>query len=318
MTANSTARTLSVVIPVYNSDAVLPLLVERLKSVLESQFESFEVIMVDDGSQSNAWQVVEELAASHAWIQGVRLMRNFGQHNALLCGVRMARHEIIVTMDDDLQHRPEEIVTLLDKLDEGFDVVYGCPIEEQHGLFRNLASQATKIALQSAMGADTARKVSAFRAFRTQVRDAFAVYPGPFVSLDVLLTWGTTRFDAVPVPHDARIDGTSNYTIRKLATHAMNMVTGFSTVPLQIASMIGFIFTVVGAGALVYVVGRYLIEGTSVPGFPFLASMIAIFAGAQLFAIGIIGEYLARMHVRSMERPAYTVRTKTSSGEAQS
>lgn len=316
MTANPSARALSVVIPVYNSDAVLPKLVERLAPVLAAHADAYEAILVDDGSPSDTWAIVEGLARSHPWIQGVQLMRNYGQHNALLCGVRLARFDTIVTMDDDLQHRPEEIPTLLDRLDDGFDVVYGCPIEEQHGLFRNLASQATKLALQGAMGADTARKVSAFRAFRTQVRDAFAVYPGPYVSLDVLLTWGTSRFDAVAVPHDERQGGTSNYTVRKLVTHALNMMTGFSTVPLQIASMIGFLFTLFGAASLVYVVGRYLLQGTSVPGFPFLASLISIFAGAQLFALGIIGEYLARMHVRSMERPAYAVRTTTPARDA--
>lgn len=311
MTANPSARTLSVVIPVYNSDAVLPKLVERLAPVLEANAEAFEAILVDDGSPSDTWSIVERLAAEHDWIRGVRLMRNYGQHNALLCGVRIARYETVVTMDDDLQHRPEEIPTLLARLDEGFDVVYGCPIEEQHGLFRNLASQATKLALQGAMGAETARKVSAFRVFRTQVRDAFAVYPGPYVSLDVLLTWGTNRFGAIAVPHDERQGGTSNYTVRKLITHALNMMTGFSTVPLQIASMVGFLFTLFGGFSLVYVVGRYLLQGTSVPGFPFLASLISIFAGAQLFALGIIGEYIARMHVRSMERPAYAIRTRT-------
>lgn len=318
MAANSSARTLSVVIPVYNSDAVLPTLIERIGPILAENSNAFEVILVDDGSRTNAWQIIEQLAESHAWIRGVRLMRNYGQHNALLCGVRLARNDVIVTIDDDLQHPPEEISKLLERLDMGFDVVYGSPIEDQHGLFRNLASQATKIALQSAMGAETARKVSAFRAFRAPVRQAFAAYPGPFVSLDVLLTWGTSRFDAVPVRHDSRFEGPSNYTIRKLITHALNMMTGFSTVPLQIASMIGFVFTIFGIIALGYVVGRYLIEGTSVPGFPFLASMIAIFSGAQLFALGIIGEYLARMHVRSMERPAYAVRSTTPRDSAES
>jgi glycosyltransferase involved in cell wall biosynthesis len=318
MTANLSARTLSVVIPVYNSDAVLPTLVERLEPVLAEICDVFELILVDDGSRTNAWQIVEGLAETHDWIRGVRLMRNYGQHNALLCGVRLAQHEIIVTMDDDLQHPPEEIPKLLASLDEGFDVVYGTPLHEQHGLWRDLASRVTKMALRSAMGARTARNVSAFRAFRTQLRQSFADYPGPFVSLDVLLTWGTTRFDAVVVRHDARLDGTSNYTVRKLITHALNMMTGFSTVPLQIASMVGFAFTIVGILALAYVVGRYLIEGTSVPGFSFLASMIAIFAGAQLFALGIIGEYLARMHLRSMERPPYTIRSTTPRDSAES
>jgi undecaprenyl-phosphate 4-deoxy-4-formamido-L-arabinose transferase len=160
------------------------------------------------------------------------------------------------------------------------------------------------------MGAETARNVSAFRVFRTQVRDAFANYQGPFVSVDVLLTWGTTRFAAIPVRHNPRRIGVSNYTFRKLVLHALNMMTGFSVLPLQMASLIGFAFTLFGLGVLAYVLGRYLIQGGSVPGFPFLASIIAIFSGAQLFSLGIIGEYLARMHFRMMEKPAYTVRER--------
>jgi undecaprenyl-phosphate 4-deoxy-4-formamido-L-arabinose transferase len=158
------------------------------------------------------------------------------------------------------------------------------------------------------MGAEIARNVSTYRAFRTQVRDAFASYRSPFVSIDVLLTWGTTRFAAIPVSHDIRRVGKSNYTVRKLITHALNMMTGFSVLPLQLASVVGFALTFFGILVLLYVIGRYVMEGGSVPGFPFLASVIAIFSGAQMFALGIIGEYLARMHFRSMDRPAYTVR----------
>jgi undecaprenyl-phosphate 4-deoxy-4-formamido-L-arabinose transferase len=197
---------------------------------------------------------------------------------------------------------------LLERLGSDCDVVYGVPTSEQHGLLRGAASKVTKLALQSAMGAETARKVSAFRVLRTQVREAFANYEAPHVAIDVLLTWGTTRFAAVPVQHDPRPEGVSNYTFRKLVTHAMNMMTGFSILPLQLASLMGFFFALFGLGVLAYVVGRYLIEGGSVPGFPFLASIIAIFSGAQMFALGIIGEYLARMHFRTMERPSSVVR----------
>ena len=167
------------------------------------------------------------------------------------------------------------------------------------------------MALQGAMGAETARHVSAFRVFRTRLRDAFAGYRSPFVSIDVLLTWGSTRFTHMPVRHEPRQLGQSNYTVRKLIVHALNMMTGFSTLPLQLASLIGFVFTLFGLGILVYVFGSYLLRGASVPGFAFLASIVAIFSGAQLFAIGIIGEYLARMHFRSMERPVYVVREST-------
>ena len=126
------------------------------------------------------------------------MSRNYGQHNALLCGIRAARHEVIVTLDDDLQNPPEEIGKLHRRLlVDDVDVVYGTPTHEQHGFLRDQGSQITKLALQSAMGAETARNVSAFRAFRTRLRDAFAAYGGPYVSIDVLLTWGTTRFSHV-------------------------------------------------------------------------------------------------------------------------
>src|SRR5581483_1552183 len=173
----------------------------------------------------------------------------------------------------------------------------------------DLASRLTKLALQDAMGIETARHVSAFRAFRTSVRDAFAGYRGPSVSIDVLLTWGTTRFAALPVRHEPRSRGVSQYTLRKLVTHAINMTTGFSAWPLQLASIVGFACTLFGIGVLCYVVGRYLVQGGVVPGFAFLASALAIFSGAQLFALGIIGEYLARMHFRMMERPTYAIRS---------
>jgi glycosyltransferase involved in cell wall biosynthesis len=266
---------------------------------------------VNDGSRDRSWEVICDLASRHKSIRGVNLMRNYGQHNALLCGIRLATHDVVVTIDDDLQHPPDQIPKLLERLGDDCDVVYGTPLQERHGLLRDVASRITKMALQSAMGADTARSVSAFRALRTNLRDAFSEYRGPFVSVDTLLTWGTVRFAAVTVESAPRYSGQSNYTFRKLIVHAFNMMTGFSTIPLQFASWIGFAFTVVGVAVLAYVLIRYLIQGAAVPGFAFLASIIALFSGAQLFALGILGEYLARMHFRIMDRPPYVVRGKT-------
>lgn len=299
---------LSVVVPVYNSQETLEPLIARLHPVLASHAAVYEAILVNDGSRDGSWEAASRLAMEHPWVRAIGLMRNYGQHNALLCGIRAARGEVIVTLDDDLQNPPEEIPRLLALLEEGADVAYGTPAERQHGFLRTLASRITKTALQGAMGAETARKVSAFRAFRTCLRDAFYTYRSPYVCLDVLLTWGSTRFAAVEVRHDPRAAGTSNYTLRRLITHALNMMTGFSTLPLQAASLLGFAMALFGLAVLVYVVGRYLIQGGSVPGFPFLACIIAIFSGTQLFALGIIGEYLARMHFRLMDRPAYAIR----------
>jgi undecaprenyl-phosphate 4-deoxy-4-formamido-L-arabinose transferase len=305
---NIATSSLSIVVPVYRSAATLSELARRVAAVLPELAAQGELILVNDGSPDDSWQIICELAAQYPWVRGINLMRNYGQHNALLCGIRAARHEVIVTIDDDLQHPPEEIVHLLRRLEQGYDVVYGVPADAQHGLWRNLASWVTKVVLQNAIGAETARSVSAFRGFRTQLRDAFANYQSPFVSIDVLLTWASNRFTALAVRHEPRRVGTTNYTFRKLVIHALNMMTGFSTLPLQIASLVGFLFTFFGIGVLLFVLARYVINGGSVPGFPFLASIIAIFSGAQLFALGIIGEYLARMHFRMMDRPSYAIR----------
>jgi undecaprenyl-phosphate 4-deoxy-4-formamido-L-arabinose transferase len=301
----------SIVIPVYKSSEILEELIIELNQALAEVYPEHEVILVNDGSPDRSWQVIEELSSRFPRVRGINMMRNYGQHNALLCGIRAAKYPVLVTMDDDLQHPPAEIPHLLKRLDEGYDVVYGSPRHERHGLWRDLASQITKLALRSTMGVDIAQNVSAYRAIRTQVRQAFANYQGPYVNLDVLLTWGTNRFSAITVDHKPRRRGESSYTLRKLLVHALNMITGFSILPLQLASLMGFVFAVFGLLVLIYVVGRYLIQGGSVPGFPFLASTIAIFSGVQLFAIGIIGEYLARMHFRLMDRPPYVIAEQT-------
>jgi glycosyltransferase involved in cell wall biosynthesis len=303
-------RSLSVVTPVYNGEASVAELCRRLGEVLPRVATQYEIILVNDGSRDRSWEIISELSSRSPTVHGLNLMRNYGQHNALLCGIRAAKYEVIVTMDDDLQHQPEEIPRLLARLDKGFDVVYATPESEQHGFWRAIASRITRLALRSAGGAEVARNVSAFRAFRTQLRDAFADYQAPFVSIDVLLTWATSRFAAVAVPFRPRHSGSSNYTFAKLVRHAFDMMTGFSTAPLQLASLVGFGCTLFGVCVLIYVVGRYSLEG-SIPGFPFLASIIAIFSGAQLFAIGVIGEYLARMHFRTMNRPTYAIRSTT-------
>lgn len=299
---------LTVVVPVYNSADVLPELIARLEPVMRDVAAEFEVICVNDASRDRSWQVIGDLERRHSWIRGIDLMRNSGQHNALLCGIRAARYDITVTLDDDLQNPPEEIPTLVAALTDGVDVVYGAPHQEVHGLWRNVASQVTKVVLQGVLGADTARMVGPFRLFRTLVRRAFDGYRGASANIDVLLTWGTTRFAAVRVKHDVRRIGQSNYTFWKLLTHTLNMLTGFSTLPLQVASLLGFALTLAGAVLLAIVIGRYLLNGVAVPGFAFLASIIIIFSGTQLFTLGVIGEYLARMHFRLLDRPPYVVR----------
>ena len=302
---------LSIVVPCFRSGETLRFLYARLLLVLEPLCAELEFIFIEDGGNDGTWKIILDLASRDIRVKGIKLARNYGQHNALLCGIRAAHGDIIITMDDDLQNPPEEIPKLLQKISEGYDVVYGSPEKETHGFFRDAASKVTKLALQSSMGVESASKVSAFRAFRTKLRSAFSDYKSPTVNIEVLLTWGTTSFTSVNVRQDKRLHGESGYNLKKLVIHAINMMTGFSTLPLQVASIIGLIFAFCGFLILVYVLVQYMIFGSAVPGFSFLASIISIFSGVQLFALGVIGEYIARMHFRSMERPPYAVGDQT-------
>jgi glycosyltransferase involved in cell wall biosynthesis len=306
---------ISFVIPVFRSADSLVELFERIAALAYDNSWEFEVIFVEDCGEDNSWNTIQRLAAKYSKIRGFQMSRNYGQHNALLCGIREANGDIIITLDDDLQHPPEELPKLVSKLSDEFDVVYGPPEEEQHGLLRDLASQVTKLTLDLAMGTTNARQVSALRAFKTCLRDAFSEYRSPTVNIDVLLTWGTTKFSAVRVRHEPRKHGRSGYTSKKLIAHAINMMTGFSTLPLRIASLVGLVFAIFGLLVLIYVLVGWLLSGSAVPGFAFLASIISVFSGAQLLALGIIGEYLSRMHLRMMERPPYNVGAKTSNQE---
>jgi len=304
MTVGS-STSISVVVPVYNSESTLEELVSRLLETL-SGYE-VEVILVNDGSVDASWSKITELAGKNPPVRGLDLARNFGQHNALLAGIRAATGEIIVTLDDDLQNPPEEIPKLLERLDAA-DVVYGTPIERKYAFLRDVATRLVRTSLRVPMGARVAAWVGPFRAFRTELRYAFDNFGGPDVSIDVLLSWGTSRFAAVPVAHVERGVGQSSYSFGKLSSLALTMLTGFSTRPLRIASLLGLTSTLFGVLVLIYVFVRLIVDGNPVPGFPFLASLVAIFSGAQLLTLGIIGEYLGRVHARTMDRPPYAVR----------
>jgi glycosyltransferase involved in cell wall biosynthesis len=295
---------LSIVVPVYKGETFIEPLVAKLSETVPAFSTKYEIILVNDGSPDNSWPLIQELTHKYKWVRGICMMRNYGQHNATLCGVRAARYEVVVTMDQDLQHPPEEIPLLLAKLEEGYDVVYGSPLKLPQSFWRNIMTASIKWILAKVIGLSSVRNVSAFRVFRTNLRDAFANFQSPSMILDVLLSWGTTRFTSVAV--DIAQAERTNYNFRMLVRAAMLILIGYSTLPLRVASWIGFAMTTFGLGIFIYVLVIYFTAG-SLPGFPFLASIIALFSGAQLFALGIFGEYLARMFDRSMDRPPYVV-----------
>ena len=300
---------LSVVVPVFRSEKTLNELVNRITNSIDNK--SFEIILVDDASGDESWTTICSIAGQNSTVTGIRLGRNSGQHGALLAGVRAAKFQTVVTIDDDLQNPPEEIHKLLDALVPGVDVVYGVSTEVKQNFYRRAASKLVRKFFASALQFNSAVSMSSFRTFRTALREGFNTALGPNVSLDALLTWSTTRFTVVEVKHDERKVGNSNYTFRKLVRFMIDMATGYSALPLRLASALGFLTISFGAVLLVYVIGRPIITGERVQGFPMLASTIIIFSGVQIFLLGILGEYIGRMHFRVMNKPTYMVAETT-------
>ncbi|MEV5754577.1 glycosyltransferase family 2 protein [Actinoallomurus sp. NPDC052308] len=306
----------SVVVPCYRSARTLPSLIDRLAAALPAAAIGYEVVLVVDGSPDDTWEVAAELARDHPEVRAIRLARNYGQHNATIAGVRAAVHDVIVTMDDDLQHPPEEIPRLLAALTDEVDLVYGHPREEEHGILRNLSSQLFKLGLSGPLGARDARSLSAFRAFRAFLRSGLDDVTGPFVCIDVVLSWCTRRVQDVEVHMDQRSEGRSGYTLRTLLRQAVNVVVAYSSTPLRIVSYLGLLAGGFGACLLGLVLWSYFAGHTSVAGFTSIASMIALFSSAQMLGIGVLGEYLGRLHSGGMGRPTYVVRTEVGAAGA--
>jgi undecaprenyl-phosphate 4-deoxy-4-formamido-L-arabinose transferase len=300
----------SVVVPCYRSAATLPALTTRLHAALPAVVTDYEIVLVVDGGDRATWTAAADAQRERPNVHAIRLSRNYGQHNALLAGVRAARYDVVVTMDDDLQHRPEEIGTLLGALGDDVDLVYGVAAEEEHGVTRSLASRVAKAGLERALSVRGARQLSAFRAFRTFLRDGFADLGGPHVSLDVALSWSTTQVAAVTVPMDERTHGRSNYTVRKLVQHTLNMVLGYSTAPLRLVTYLGFLVGFLGLALLGRVLWQYFTGDTTVAGFTTVASMVALFSSAQMIATGVLGEYVGRIHTGGLGLPSYVVRPR--------
>lgn len=305
----------SVVIPCYRSARTLEPLMARLTSTLDAEDVNYEVILVVDGCPDGSWEVAERLAAIYEQVLAIRLSRNYGQHNAILAGVREAQYDAVVTMDDDLQHVPEEVPRLLAALSSEVDLVYGVPVEDEHGRARNLASRTVKALMVRALGVRGAGDISAFRAFRTYLRDGFVGLDGPHASVDVALSWATTRVVSSPVRMDKRTEGGSNYSFRLLVRHALNMLLGYSVAPLRMVGYLGVACGLLGVMLLAYVLWGYLTGFITVAGFTTITSMVAIFSGAQMIAMAVIGEYLGRIHERNMGRPTYVIRDRRRRGD---
>ncbi|MFI6796249.1 glycosyltransferase family 2 protein [Streptosporangium canum] len=309
-------NSVSVVIPCYRSEQTLPVLVDRLLAVLSTAAPVSEVILVVDGSPDRTWEVAQQLADRHETVRALLLARNYGQHNALVAGIRSARYDTVVTMDDDLQHPPEEIPELLAGLKPDLDIVYAVPRAGTHGFIRDLASKSLKIGLSGRFGEATGQDICAFRAFRSFLRESLDGVAGPHALIDISFSWATMRVGTVPVNMERRPVGRSNYTVPMLIRHAVHVMIGYSTIPLRLVTYFGLLVGALGAILLTVFLWNYWWGDSTLKGFTSIASMISLFASAQMVALGIIGEYLGRIHVERMGRPTYIVRERSESRDS--
>jgi polyisoprenyl-phosphate glycosyltransferase len=300
---------ISVVVPVYRSESSLRPLVARLLRVLERTGLRHEIVLVEDGGGDGSWNVLCDLQAEdHDRIIVIQLMRNYGQHNALMCGFRHARGEYIITIDDDLQNPPEEIPKLLDAIRAGqYDLVYGVYSSKKHSLWRNAGSALVnafyRVVFQNAV------TISSFRAIHRPLVESIFPYDLNFTFVDGLLAWNTQRIGQVEVEHHPRAAGRSGYDPRKLIVLALNLFTNFSLLPLQIVSWCGLALSGIGFLLVLFYLVQSLRARIIVPGYASTIIAILVVGGTQLLALGIIGEYLGRLHLNVNRKPQYTMRS---------
>jgi undecaprenyl-phosphate 4-deoxy-4-formamido-L-arabinose transferase len=315
-------RHVSILIPVYNSEGTIGQLVEVLVDTLRPHYEALQVVLVNDGSQDRSHEVATGLVQRYPGIVTyLRLSRNFGEHNAVMCGLNHVAGDCVVIMDDDFQNPPGEVKALVDKLGEGHDVVYSCYERKQHNWFRNLGSRFNDWVATHVLKKPANLYLSSFKAMDAFLVQLVTRYEGPFPYLDGLILRFTTRIGTQLVRHAKREEGHSNYNLRRLARLWLNMLTTCSVTPLRLASVIGLGMSVIGVGLALFFIVSYLAGGLLLnqpipPGWASLIVCVTVFSGIQLSMLGVIGEYLGRLYLTENRLPQYAVRDLITGDEA--
>ncbi len=305
---------LSVVVPLYNSEATLAAVVSGLVEVLAPACHRLQLVLVNDGSDDGTDGVARSLVERYPdTVTYVVLSRNFGEHNAVMCGLHHATGDAVAIVDDDLQHPPEEVLALLARLRRGCDVVYGRYARKRHSWLRNAGSRFTNFVTRLLLGKPPRLYLSSFKVINAFTVRNLLSYEGPYPYVDGLILRVTRSIDSVTVAHRPRGQGRSNYTLRRLLALWLNMFTGYSIVPLRIASALGLVMSAAGFLLAVFFVvswsvGGILLHHEIPPGWASLIVSVVLFGGIQLIVLGMIGEYLGRLFLTQARRPQFVVR----------
>ncbi len=301
-------RKLSVVIPVYNGSQTIRALVDTVLEELRDLDP--EIVLVNDGSHDDSEAVCEGIAGTHPAVKFVSLRRNFGEHNAVMCGLNHMDAEYAAIIDDDFQNPPSEIRKLLAEAEKGYDVVYSRYAQKRHNWFRNAGSRFHNAMATVLLHKPPDLYLSSFKVIRREVVAEIVKYRGPFPYVDGLLLRVTNNISTVLVRHDARVEGRSNYTLGKLISLTMNMFLNYSIWPLRALTILGFVFLAIGlVSSVVFICEKILHPGIQI-GWTSLMVAVLTLSGLQLTFLGLIGEYLGKTYLDRNGTPQWVVRKR--------
>jgi undecaprenyl-phosphate 4-deoxy-4-formamido-L-arabinose transferase len=295
---------ISIIIPVYNGEKTLPILIASIKENLISQ--EYEIILIHDCGKDNSWEVIKSLKNENPnLIQAIKLSRNFGQHNAIICGIKYAKGEYIVTMDEDLQHNPKYIVELIkEQKEKNCDVVYGKYYVRNHNLFRNITSKMLNKLMKIGIP-ELHPDYSSFRLIKNNIAKKVLEMNNSYTFLDGYISWITTNISSILVQHEKRYEGKSSYTLRKLINHSINIFVTFSDIPIRLVTLSSFVVFFISALYSIYLILRKFLYNDLISGYTSNMVILGFGIGLILFSIGTVGEYIHRINLKSTKRPNY-------------
>jgi len=299
---------LSIVVPVFRSAECLPELARRVKKEVACHFQSFELILINDGSPDTSWEVILRLTSEHSFVTGVNLRKNAGQDNAIMAGLNVATGEVVVIMDDDLQHDPSDIVALHKQIGCGFDVVYARFEQKQQALWKNLGSWFNDRVAVRTLGKPKNIYMSPYKAIRREVIREIIKYPGPYPYVDGLIFAITSNITQVRATHHTRYSGTSNYNLIRSIKVWLKLATGFSGFPLRMVALLGITMSCGAFLLSAFFILYALIWSRGPEGWASVIVVILFIGGVQLIGIGAVGEYVGRIFVTQNARPQFTVK----------
>ena len=305
---------LSIVIPVYNEEDNLSLLYERVKKTSDAMGKDYEIVFTDNGSRDKSFEILQGLANADARVRVLQLSRNFGQHAAVFAGFGKASGAVIVTLDADLQNPPEEIPNLVEKIEEGFEVVGGVRKGREDSLLRKLPSMLVNKIASRVVGVNVRDCGCMLRAYRRELVKEMLQYQEMSTFIPALANSLATDVAEVEVEHSARKKGKSKYQLFQLLTINFDLITGFSLLPIQMLSLLGLGTALVGGGFGVFLLIRRLFVGPESEGVFTLFAILFVFVGLLFLALGLIGEYVGRIYLEVRKRPKFTVKREIGFG----